>query len=72
LGPLYKTIEKFERKNFMLWKFKIKTLFKVKELWGLVTRKEVKPNSTNVARFHIYTRKERRAFNLLVKNLFNN
>jgi hypothetical protein len=72
LGPLYKTIEKFERKNFMLWKFKIKTLFKVKEFRGLITKKEVKPNSTYVARLHIYTRKEKRAFNLLIKNLFDN
>jgi hypothetical protein len=47
-------------------------IIKVKELWGLVIRKEVKPNPTNVVRLHIYTRKERRAFNLLVKNLFNN
>ncbi len=55
----------------MLWKFKMKTLFKVKELWGLVTNKEVKPNSTNVVRLHIYTRKERITFNFFIKNLFD-
>jgi hypothetical protein len=49
----------------------MKTLFKVKELWGLVTNKEVKPNSTNVVRLHIYTRKERITFNFFIKNLFD-
>jgi hypothetical protein len=40
MGPQYRAIEKFEGNNFMLWKFKVKTLLKAKEIWGLVSGKE--------------------------------
>jgi hypothetical protein len=36
MDPQYEAIDKFEDKNFMLWKFKVETLLKAKELWGLV------------------------------------
>lgn len=59
MGPQYGTIEKFEGKNFMLWKFKVETLFKAKELWGLVSGKEVKPNPINVLILLVYEEGEK-------------
>jgi hypothetical protein len=32
MGPWYGVIEKFEGKNFMLWKFKVEALLKAREL----------------------------------------
>jgi hypothetical protein len=32
MGSKYGVIKKFEGKNFMLWKFKIESLFKAREL----------------------------------------
>jgi hypothetical protein len=69
MGPQYGAIEKFEGKNFMLWKFKVETLLKAKEFWGLVSGKKVKPNPINVLRLLVYERKEIRALNLLVQGL---
>jgi hypothetical protein len=69
MGRQYGAIEKFEGKNFMLWKFKVEMLLKAKELWGLVSGKKVKPNLINVLRLLVYERKERRALNLLVQGM---
>jgi hypothetical protein len=69
MGPQYRATEKFEGKNFMLWKFKVETLLKAKKLWGLVSGKKVKPNPINVLRLLVYERKERRVLNLLVQAL---
>jgi len=44
MGPLYGVIENFEGKHYMLWKFKMETLLKARELWGLIDNTEVKPN----------------------------
>jgi hypothetical protein len=42
MGPLYRIVEKFELKHYMLWKFKMETLLKEKELWGPIDSVEVK------------------------------
>jgi len=60
MGLQYGAIEKFEGK-------KVETLLKAKELWGLVSGKEVKSNPINILRLLVYERKERKALNFLVQ-----
>jgi hypothetical protein len=72
MGPQYGVIEKFEGKNFMLWKFKVKALFKARELWGLVSGKEVKLEVDHAGELLTYKRKEKKALNLFIQGLFDN
>jgi hypothetical protein len=37
------SLRSFEGKNFMLRKFKVKALYKAREIWGLVSGEEIKP-----------------------------
>ncbi len=66
MGPQYGVIEKFKGNNFMLWKFKVKALFKAKELWGLVSGEEVKPEVDHVGELLTYKRKEKKVLNLFI------
>jgi hypothetical protein len=43
----------------MLWKFKVETLFKAKELRGLINGEEVKPYWLHVPGLLAYEKKER-------------
>lgn len=49
----------------MLWKFKMETMLKARELWGLVDGKDV-------AALSAYTKKENQALNLIMQSLFDN
>jgi hypothetical protein len=33
MGPQYKVVKKFRGKQYMLWKFKMETSLKARELW---------------------------------------
>jgi hypothetical protein len=59
MGPHSEYINKFTRKDFMLWKFKMETMLKARELWGLVDGKDVVALSA-------YTKKENQALNLIM------
>ncbi len=72
MGSQYGVIKKFEGKNFMLWKFKIESLFKARELWGLINGEEVKLDPSNALGLLVYERKGRWALNLLIQSLSNN
>jgi hypothetical protein len=56
----------------MLWKFKIKVVFKARELWGLVSGEEVKLEADHATELLAYERKERKTLNLLIRDLFDN
>jgi hypothetical protein len=43
----------------MLWKFKVETLFKVENFWGLINGKEVNPYQLDALGFLTYEKKER-------------
>ncbi len=72
MGLEYGVIKKFEGKNFILWKFKIESLFKARELWGLINGEEVKLYPSNALGFLVYERKDRWALNLFIQSLSNN
>ncbi len=57
MGPHFGYINKFTRNDFMLWKFKMETMLKARELWGLVNRKDVKLNEQEVAALSTYTKR---------------
>jgi len=59
MGPHFEYINKFTRRDFMLWKFKMETMLKARELWGLVDGKDV-------AALSAYTKKENQALNLIM------
>jgi len=68
MGP---PIEKFECKNYMLWKLNMQILLQAKELWGLIDMTWVKQYDYDVATITNYTKKENKARNFLVQNLFD-
>lgn len=41
MGPWFEYVDKFARKDFMFWKFKMQTMVKAKNLQGLINGKEV-------------------------------
>jgi len=71
MGPLYGVVEKFEGKHYMLWKFKMETLLKARELWGPIDDTEVKPQGDAIALL-AYTKRQNKALNFLVQSLSNN
>jgi hypothetical protein len=71
MGPPYKVVKKFEGKHYILWKFKMETLLKARELWGLIDDIEMKPHGDAVALL-AYTKKENKGLNFLVQSLSNN
>jgi hypothetical protein len=71
IGPPYGVVKKFEGKHYILWKFKMETLLKARDLWELIDNIEMKPHG-DVATLLAYTKKENRALNFLVQSLFNN
>jgi hypothetical protein len=56
----------------MLWKFKIETLLKARELWSLVGGTEQKLVATNVHALVAYTKWENRALNIICQSLSDN
>ncbi len=63
MGPL---VDKFESMNYMLWQFKMETMLKVKELWGLIDKIEVKPNEVDIVATTTFVKKENQACSLLI------
>jgi hypothetical protein len=63
MGPL---IDKFESMNYMLWRLKRETMFKAKELWGLIDKIEVKLDKANIIAIATFVKKESQTCNLLV------
>jgi hypothetical protein len=61
MGPLYSHIDKFERQNYMLWKYNIKTLLRVRDLWSLIGGAKQKSATTNANALVAYTKRENRA-----------
>jgi hypothetical protein len=43
MGPQFGYVDKFTKNNFMLWKFKMEIVLKVRDLRGFIDRKETKP-----------------------------
>jgi hypothetical protein len=58
MGPLFRYVDKFMGKDYMLWKFKMETMLKARELWRLVDGKDVKPSEGEVAALSTYTKRE--------------
>jgi hypothetical protein len=58
MGPLFKYVDKFTGKDYMLWKFKMETMLKARKLWGLVDGEDVKPSEGEVAVLFAYTKRE--------------
>ncbi len=63
MGPL---MDKFENMNYMLWQLKRETMLKVKELWGLIDKIEVKLDKVDVIAIATFVKKESQMHNLLV------
>jgi hypothetical protein len=36
MGSQFGYLDKFTKKKFMLWKFKMETMLKVRDLWGFI------------------------------------
>jgi hypothetical protein len=71
MGPL---MDKFEGTNYMLWGFKMEIMLKVKELWGLIDKIEVKPNEVEIIAIATFVKKENQApslFDALLSPLLN-
>jgi hypothetical protein len=64
-------VKKFRGKQYMLWKFKMETSLKARELWWIIDSTEMKPKR-NMATLLAYTKKENRALNLFVQSMLNN
>jgi hypothetical protein len=56
----------------MLWKFKIKTFLKVRDLWSLIGGTKQKPIATNANVLAAYTKWENCALNIIIQILSNN
>lgn len=71
-GPHFRYVDKFTRNlDFMIWKFKMETMLKVRDLWGLVDQKDVKLTKGEVAAIAAYTKRESQTLNLIVQNVFD-
>jgi hypothetical protein len=57
MDPRFGYIDKFTRKDFLLWKFKMETMLKAIKLWGLVDGKDVKPSEQEVVTLSIYIKR---------------
>jgi hypothetical protein len=65
-GPCFTCVDKFIGKDLKLWKFKIETKLKAKDLWGLVDGKDVKLAEGEVATIVAYTKRESQTFNFII------
>jgi hypothetical protein len=70
-GPHFRYVDKFIGKDFMFWKFKMETMLKVRDLWGLIDQKDVKLTKGEVAAIAAYTKRESQTLNLIVQNVFD-
>ncbi len=59
-------LDKFESMNYMLWWFKMETMLKVKELWGLIDKIEVKLDKADIIAIATFIKKASQMHNLLV------
>jgi len=69
MGPF---MDKFEGMNYMLWRFKMEIMLKVKELWGLINKTKVKPNETDIVVTITFVNKENQERSSFVQSLFDN
>jgi hypothetical protein len=71
MAPLHGHVNKFTRKDFMFWKFKIKTMLKSRNLWGHIDGSNVK--LFEMALLHIlFTKKKAVEFqNIIILKLFD-
>jgi hypothetical protein len=67
MGPQYGVVNKFERKHYMFLKFKMETLLKARDLWGLIGEIQKKPYEKDEVVLLSYSRKPNKALNLLIK-----
>jgi hypothetical protein len=63
MGPL---MDKFEGTNYMLWWFKMETMLKAKELWGLIDKTKVKSNEVDIVAIIAFVKKENQVHSLFV------
>jgi len=56
----------------MLWRFKMQTLLRAKESWGLIDMIKMKLEVHEVFTTVEYMKKENRAQNLIIQNLMSN
>lgn len=69
MGPRFGYVDKFTEKDFMLWKFKMESMLKVRHLWGFIDGKETKPEETViVVALATYEKKKRCALNVQSAN----
>jgi hypothetical protein len=71
MGPRLGYLDKFTKKDFMLWKFKMETMLKVRDFWGFIDKKGTKPEVTTIVVLAAYEKKENYALNLIVQSLLN-
>jgi hypothetical protein len=71
MGPQFGYVDKFTKKDFMFWKFKMETMLKVRDFWGFIDRKGTKPEVTTIVVLAAYKKKENYALNLIVQSLLN-
>ncbi len=53
----------------MLWKFKIKTLLKVREMWNFIGGTKQKSFATNANAFVAYTKWENYTLNIIIQSV---
>jgi hypothetical protein len=65
MGPRFGYVDKFTEKDFILWKFKMESMLKVRNLWGFVDGKETKPEEIiTIVVLVAYEKKERCTLNV--------
>jgi hypothetical protein len=72
VGPRFGYVDKFTKKDFMFWKFKMETMLKVKDFWGFIDMKGTKPEVKTIVILAAYENKENYTLNLIVQSLLNN
>jgi hypothetical protein len=65
MGQWFGYVDKFIKKDFMFWKFKMETMLKVRDLWGFIDWKEIKPEEiVTISALVVYKKKERCTLNI--------
>ncbi len=49
MGPRFGYVDKFTKKDFMFWKFKMETMLKARDFQGFIDMKETKPKVITIA-----------------------
>ncbi len=71
MGSQFGYLDKFTKKKFMLWKFKMETMLKVKDLRSFIDKKETKPEAKTITTLAAYKKKESYTLNLIGQILSN-